>query len=240
MNDDDPLSSELESIRRFYDGEYYREVPSRIVASAHHRRLAQRLGVQQNMAVLDVACGTGAWLSACAARGAAISGVDLSTRAIAFCQAALPSGEFMATSAEQLPFTNAHFDLITCLGSLEHFVDPLQALTEMRRVAKSQSRIVILVPNADFLTRRLGFFGGTYQTQAKEQVLTLSAWAELFDAAGLKVEHCWKDLHVLSRAWIVRKPWPLVPARLLQACALALWPLRWQYQVYFLCTTRGL
>ena len=65
---------------------------------------------------------------------------------------------------------------------------------------------------------------------------TLAGWTELFGTAGLSVDQRWKDLHVLSPAWILRKPWHLTPFRLVQALALALWPLTWQYQVYFLCS----
>ena len=147
----------------------------------------------------------------------------------------MPEGEFFAQPAESLPFDTGRFDLVTCLGSLEHFVDPVKSLEEMSRVAKPDAAIVILVPNKDFLTRRLGLFGGTYQTDAKEVVRTLDEWAELFNKAGLSVDGRWKDLHVLNLDWVSTGPawsWPL---RAAQALMLPLWPLSWQYQVYHRC-----
>lgn len=231
---------DLDTIQAFYDGEYYRDLPATLRGSRHHDRLAMRLGIASGTAVLDVACGTGGWLESCARRDASIAGVDLSTRAIEFCRRALPQGEFAVSPAETLPFPDASFDLVSCLGSLEHFVDPVRALDEMRRVARPDARFVILVPNAAFLTRRLGLFRGTYQVQAKEQARTLAGWHVLFDAAGLETRARWKDLHVLSRQWILRRPWALAPLRAAQAGLLALWPLAWQYQVYFLCTARRL
>jgi SAM-dependent methyltransferase len=234
MQDDDP-AARIDAIRRFYDDEYYREVPARARPSAHHRRLARRLAVGPGDAVLDVACGTGAWLAACAEHGAAVAGIDLSARAVDCCRASLPGGEFHSGPAETLPFADARFSVVTCLGSLEHFLDPDAALGAMRRVARAGARFVILVPNAGFLTRRLGLYRGTFQTLAREQVLSLAAWEALFRRNGLEVVARWRDLHVLSGEWILRPPWWLAPVRAAQAVALACWPLGWQYQVYFEC-----
>jgi hypothetical protein len=40
-------------------------------------------------------------------------------------------------------------------------------------------------------------------------------------------------------AWINQGPMHARPLRLMQALALPLWPLRWQYQVYFVCKTES-
>lgn len=84
------------------------------------------------------------------------NGVDLSEKAITVCKTALLQGDFYSTPAEDLPFEENRFDVVTCLGSLEHFVDPGKALKEMVRVAKNDAIFLLLVPNADFLMRRLG------------------------------------------------------------------------------------
>jgi hypothetical protein len=69
----------------------------------------------------------------------------------------------------------------------------------------------------------------------KEQALSLLRWQELFESAGLRVKARWKDLHILSTAWIFRGPYHQWPLRAAQAVALPFWPLNWQYQVYYLC-----
>ena len=104
----------------------------------------------------------------------------------------------------------------------------------MVRVAKPNAQFLILVPNLDFLTRKLGLYGGTQQVDAKEEVRTLEAWNDIFEEAGLTVTSRWKDLHVLSRSWIKQGRPLLWPMRVIQAALLATWPLRWQYQVYHL------
>ena len=105
----------------------------------------------------------------------------------------------------------------------------------MVRVAKREAIFLLLVPNADFLTRRLGLYGGTQQAEVREDVRTLAGWEGLFDSTGLRVTRRWRDLHVLSWSWIAQGKWYSWPCRAAQALALPFWPLSWQYQVYHLC-----
>ncbi len=221
-------------IKVFYDTVYHRPDSAPQHPSRHVRRLARQLQTSPAQRVLDVACGTGGFLAACTAHGNHVAGVDISDTAIDVCKARLPDGEFHACPAEQLPFADQQFDVVTCLGSLEHFLDPVAALREMVRVAKPRAQFVILVPNKDFLTRKLGLYGGTYQVDAMEVVRSLEEWDALFREAGLTVRKRWKDTHVLSRSWIMTSGLLAAPLRAAQALALLAWPLRWQYQVYHL------
>jgi hypothetical protein len=105
----------------------------------------------------------------------------------------------------------------------------------MMRVAKPGARFLLLVPNSGFLPFRFGLFGGTWQTRVREDVYDLATWDALFESAGLRVEHRWRDLHVLDIHWIRKgRPWAR-PFRLAFALSLAIWPLSWQYQVHHLC-----
>ncbi len=222
-------------LREYYDGIYHRHAKQDDSLAAHLRGLASRLHMGK-VRVLDVACGTGQWLFALQAQGASPFGVDLSERALRVAKSTMPTGEFSVASAEALPFGERQFDMISCLGAIEHFIDPACALKEMLRVAKSDARFLLLVPNADFPPRHLGLYGGTEQTALREEVRTLDEWNALFEEAGLRVDRRWRDLHVLSWSWISARSWFLVPLRLAQALALAVWPLSWQYQVYHLCS----
>ncbi len=228
-------SESFDSIREFYDNEYYADLAQHQTLPWHCRSIARRLGDMRGREVLDVACGAGQWLGHLHGEGAAIAGVDLSARAIDACRKRFPEGEFHCGPAESLPFEDSRFDLVTCMGSLEHFLDKPAALSEMKRVAKPDAQFLILVPNAGFLTRRLGLYGGTQQVKVKEDVYELAQWETRFASAGLRVTKRWRDLHPVSLSWI-RHGKPLTwPVRALQALALTLWPVRWQYQVYFRC-----
>ena len=224
-----------DQVRHFYDHEYYVGVEDVMPLPWQVRRIAARLGDLQEREVVDIACGTGQWLSELARRGARVAGVDISSRAVEQCRRRLPQADIRLGVAETLPFDDGRFDFVTCLGSLEHFLDQPRALREMRRVAKSNARFLILVPNAGFLTRRLGLYRGTGQVAIRETVRPLEEWTALFRDAGLEVRARWRDLHPLSVTWIMQGSWCTWPLRAVQALALALWPLRWQYQVYFLC-----
>lgn len=203
----------------------------------HYERLYKRVVRTRQPTVLDVACGSGEWLAVCRDRGASIAGIDISEKAIERCKQYLVDGRFFAQPAEKLPFDDGEFDLVTCLGSLEHFLDPVASLTEMVRVASDAATFVLLVPNADFLTRRIGLFRGTDQVAAREVVRTIDEWESIFQESGLTVEERWRDLHVLNSGWIRQGPKWMWPVRVVQALILAIWPIRWQYQIYFRCRT---
>lgn len=225
-------------VQRYYDERYYAGAPTDDGMPWHMRRVAARLEPLAGKRVLDIACGAGGWLAELADRGAAISGIDISERAVLRARARLPDSDIREAVAEELPFPDGCFDLVTCMGSLEHFLDQPGALREMLRISNADARILILVPNAGFLTRRLGMYTGTNQTAIRETVRPIAEWQRMFKDAGLDVIARWRDLHPLSRGWICRGPLWQWPGRAAQALALAAWPIGWQYQLYFLCSPR--
>ncbi len=235
-NKDDTSISEYSAVKRFYDETYYVGRHRHASHSWHLAALAKKLHVGATTRVLDVACGRGEWLAICSRYGAEVSGVDISSKAIEYCRNLVPAGEFTCCPAEEIPFEGGQFDLVTCLGSMEHFLDPAEAIKEMCRVSASDATLILLVPNAGFLTRKIGLFGGTEQVGIKEDVKSRSEWVALFQASGLNVLEQWRDLHILSMSWIMARGWSRALPRALQALALVFWPMSWQYQIYFKCT----
>lgn len=225
-------------VQNFYDQEYYAHDQGESPTPWHMRKVAARLGTLHGKSVLDIACGTGGWLLELKGCGARPSGIDISNRAVQRAQARLPGADIREGVAEELPFDDDQFDLVTCMGSLEHFLDQPQALKEMLRVAKPDATFLILVPNAGFLTRKLGLYEGTGQVAIRETVRPIKEWTAMLESAGLEVRAKWRDLHPLSWGWIRHGPPWIWPVRAMQATALILWPVKWQYQVYFLCHAR--
>jgi ubiquinone/menaquinone biosynthesis C-methylase UbiE len=224
------------AIRDYYDRVYHRDAGFEAKISHHLRRLAWHFQPWQGKRLLDVGCGSGTWLRATADLGAIPTGVDISQVALDACKRALLSADLHCGPAESLPFTEAQFDFVSCLGAIEHFLNPQAALREMVRVAKPNAVFLLLVPNADFLPRRFGMYSGTEQIAVHEEIRSLRGWQMLFESVGLQVHRRWKDLHVLSFSWIMQGAWYLRPIRLAQAMALPFWPLSWQYQVYHFCS----
>ncbi len=232
------MPPKFDDVASFYNDIYYgnADATAAIAGERHLRALARRLTLHAGQNLLDVACGTGDWLTVASRLGLSVAGADISERAIAVCRKRLPHGTFHVGPAERLDFPDDTFDVISCLGSLEHFLDQKAALREMIRVLKPAGRIVLLVPNAGFLPYRLGWYKGTQQQSIRETIRSLDAWRELFAECGLLLQARWRDLHVLNWGWIVRRPWMMLIPRLIQSLLLPLWPLRWQYQVFHLYT----
>jgi ubiquinone/menaquinone biosynthesis C-methylase UbiE len=231
------VSQQLPDHRRvaeYYDTQYHALAKAGAPGREFYR-LARLLDVQPGARVLDIACGTGEWLAALAGLGAVVTGIDISARAIEVCRKRLAEGCFEVGVAEDLPFPGACFDLVTCMGSLEHFLDQPGALREMVRVVRPGGRVLVLVPNSGFLPYRTGLYRGTQQQAIRETVRSLPEWHKMLADAGLTVETRWRDLHVLDAGWIMRAPWWMVPLRLLLAIQLPIWPMGWQYQVHFVC-----
>jgi SAM-dependent methyltransferase len=100
--------------------------------------------------VLDVACGGGYLLMEAERAGLEAYGIDIAQAAIDRARTFAPSATLVRGDAESLPYDDGYFDAVTCLGSLEHFLDPAKALEEMRRVLAPGGRAVIVVPNQWF------------------------------------------------------------------------------------------
>jgi len=93
--------------------------------------------------ILDIGCGTGANLEMLAEFGDA-EGVDVSDEALEFCKS---KGLIVHKGlAEELPFENGEFDLVTALDVVEHLDDDIAGLKEMYRVVRDGGRALVFVP----------------------------------------------------------------------------------------------
>jgi SAM-dependent methyltransferase len=173
--------------------------------------------------LLDVACGSGAFLRQALARGLDVVGVDVSHAAVALAAERLPSAELHVGDAEELPFPEACFDIVTCLGSLEHFPSPERGAAEIARVVRSDGRAIVFVPNLFFLGHVwFGLRHGTQPSEGEqdfsETFLSSEGWRSLLEGSGLIVERwdAWNRIHASKkvgsatmRAWNFASP--LVP-----------------------------
>jgi SAM-dependent methyltransferase len=101
---------------------------------------------------LDVGCGEGFFLSE--ARSMAGFGVDLSRLALVRARARSNATVALA-AAENLPFPNGAFDVVTSVGAMEHFLDDVAATAEIRRVLKRRGRYVLVLLVEVTLAERL-------------------------------------------------------------------------------------
>jgi len=99
--------------------------------------------------ILDVGCGTGANLLMLSKYGDA-EGVDVSHDALSFCRERGVQ-RVRHGAAEDLPYDDASFDLVTALDVVEHLDDDLAGLKEFRRVLRPGGRALLFVPTFMFL-----------------------------------------------------------------------------------------
>ena len=92
-------------------------------------------------AVLDVGCGGGILTEAMAERGAHVSGIDMSERALKVAQLHLyesgRSVDYRLISAEALAEAEpGRYDIVTCMELLEHVPDPQSTVSACARVLR--------------------------------------------------------------------------------------------------------
>jgi SAM-dependent methyltransferase len=104
-----------------------------------------RVGLQPGQAVLDIACGVGAFLQLVSERGALAFGLDASAALIDFARRRLPEADLRVGEMESLPYRDDTFDLITGFNSFFFANDIIAALREAGRVAKPGAPVVIQV-----------------------------------------------------------------------------------------------
>jgi len=85
--------------------------------------------------VLDLGAGTGKLTSTVVAAGHRVTAIDPSEGMLAVLAGALPQVRTVIGSAEQLPFGDAEFDVVT-VAQAWHWVDPVVAAAECARVLR--------------------------------------------------------------------------------------------------------
>ncbi len=98
--------------------------------------------------LLDVACGSGAFVNYCAKRLKAAVGADLSDELIRLAKRDQNSqvseaSLFLCGDVEYLPFPDNSFSLVTCRSALHHMEKPHRVLKEMKRVVSDDGKVCI-------------------------------------------------------------------------------------------------
>jgi SAM-dependent methyltransferase len=151
----------------------------RRILSGFLREIVSKTGDQRTQ-ILDVGCGTGANLELLNEFGDA-EGVDISLDALEFCKGRGLTKVHHGL-AENLPFPDCSFDLVTALDVVEHLDHDVAGLKEMQRVLKPGGRALLFVPAFMFL------WGVQDDISHHRRRYTLRALRAAVSSAGFTIE----------------------------------------------------
>jgi ubiquinone/menaquinone biosynthesis C-methylase UbiE len=161
--------------------------------SAYYRWLLKLLNPKPNIRLLDVACGEGIFLRefSKSVKGARVCGLDISDKALLKAKVNVPFGDLVNGDGQHLPFMDEEFDYVTCLGGLEHYLDPEKGMHELCRVGKKDAFFCIVLPNSvsiDFLQYVVKNGAKPLEDfQIVERKATRKEWEELLQKNGFEV-----------------------------------------------------
>jgi ubiquinone/menaquinone biosynthesis C-methylase UbiE len=133
-----------EAAYRVMDGQY--GIPDRKIASGHNL---------EGKRILVLGCGAGhdVWYLT---EHNEVYGMDYASSGLEIAERhgmRVSAGDLNACPL--LPFDDQYFDVIVCKDILEHVLDPLTVLREVRRVMRDDGYVVISVPNQFYLPSRI-------------------------------------------------------------------------------------
>jgi 2-polyprenyl-6-hydroxyphenyl methylase/3-demethylubiquinone-9 3-methyltransferase len=117
--------------------------------------------------VLDVGCGGGILAESMAQRGAQVTGIDLSDKALKVAQLhVLESGvtlDYRHASAEDLARERPqHYDIVTCMELLEHVPDPASTVRACATLAKAGGHVFFSTINRNLKSYLFAVVGAEY------------------------------------------------------------------------------
>jgi SAM-dependent methyltransferase len=114
-----------------------------------YRLVAAALQLQPDDDLLDVGCGSAAFLQQHASGVRHVAGLDLSDPQVEMARRRLAdriaagTAEIVQGDAGALPWEDARFSAVTCMAACEAFPDPGRALAEIHRVLRPGGRAVL-------------------------------------------------------------------------------------------------
>jgi 2-polyprenyl-6-hydroxyphenyl methylase/3-demethylubiquinone-9 3-methyltransferase len=165
--------------------------------------------------VLDVGCGGGILSDSMARKGANVTGIDLSTKALRVArlhalEVQTANLDFREVSVEALAAEQPDsFDVVTCMEMLEHVPDPASVVQSCARLVKPGGWVFFSTINRNAKAFMLAIVGAEYMlnmlprgTHEYAKLLRPSELAASCRAAGLDVTHtCGLEHNPLTRRY---------------------------------------
>ena len=162
--------------------------------SGYYRWIVKLLGLAPGKTILDVSCGEGIFLREVLRKSklTRACGLDISDIAVSIAKRRSPDSGFVVADGQRIPFADKSFDYVTCLGSLEHYLDQDLGLREIRRVAKDEAKFCIVLPNSLSIDLFLHVVKKGEKPvddfQIMEKTFTKNEWVSLLEKNGFCVK----------------------------------------------------
>jgi 2-polyprenyl-6-hydroxyphenyl methylase / 3-demethylubiquinone-9 3-methyltransferase len=121
----------------------------------------------EGAAVLDVGCGGGILAEAMAQRGAKVTGIDLSEKALTVAQLHLLESrlqiEYLPVGADELSASRSgSFDVVTCMELLEHVPEPAAMVAACARLVRPGGQVFFSTINRNPKSYLFAVIGAEY------------------------------------------------------------------------------
>lgn len=180
------------------------------------QRLVELATLRPTDVALDVSTGGGHTALAVAPQVARVVASDLTPRMLAAARAFIGSRgvtnvEYVVADAEQLPFLETTFDLVTVRIAPHHYADVRMAVREMARVLAPGGRLVLIdniAPEEPLLDELVNRWD-KLRDASHVRNYAISEWRTFLAAAGLDVTHSetGQKPHPFA-AWVERSQMP--------------------------------
>ena len=154
--------------------------------------------------LLDVGCGSGAFLNLAQQRGWDVSGIELSPE-LSQVSRRVVKGEVINAAFESVVLPDESYDVVTMWDIIEHVVDPVFCLKKVERLLKPGGMALFCTPDEDSLLARTGLFlyrltGGalSYPAMALHPTyhtyfFSRSGFKALVGKSGMQVVRCYSQ-----------------------------------------------
>jgi ubiquinone/menaquinone biosynthesis C-methylase UbiE len=181
--------------------QYTKHAQGYVTSKAHAKapelaRLVELARPQPDWVVLDVATGGGHTALVFAPHVGGVVATDLTPKMLDTAEAHITEQgatnvEFKLADAEDLPFDDGSFDLVTCRIAPHHFPDCARFVQESTRVLKPGGLLLVqdhVLPDDEEAARAVDAFE-RLRDPSHNRAFDESEWRSMFEDAGLDVEH---------------------------------------------------